>query len=152
MVAEGDVGRPGDRHGRPAPLSPVVRDQFRRQRTRDTKPEVALRRELHARGLRYRIDRPVLAGHRFRADLVFGPARVAVFVDGCFWHACPEHGNRPKNNSSWWNDKLAANIRRDRRTDEALTAAGWISYRIWEHEDPSIAASQVAALIHARRA
>jgi DNA mismatch endonuclease (patch repair protein) len=137
---------------RPAPLSATVRDQFRRQRTRDTKPELALRSALHRAGLRFRVDRSVLPDRRFRADVVFGPTRVAVFVDGCFWHSCPIHGNRPKNNAEWWAVKLDANVERDRSTDGLLTAAGWLPVRVWEHEDATVAAARIGAVVTARRA
>ena len=136
---------------RPRPLSPMVRAQFARQRTRDTAPEIALRRCLHRYGLRYRVDHKVLPGHRFRADVVFGPSRVAVFVDGCFWHCCPEHGNRPKNNALWWESKLARNVERDAETDRALLRAGWLPVRVWEHEDPTTAAARVQAVVQSRR-
>jgi DNA mismatch endonuclease (patch repair protein) len=119
-----------------------------RVRRRDTAPELALRRILHARGLRYRVDRaplPDLA--RRRADLVFGRARVAVFVDGCFWHGCPEHATMSKTNSDWWASKLAGNVRRDRDTDRRLANAGWSVVRIWEHEDPNTAAEKVGAAV-----
>ncbi|WP_420752095.1 very short patch repair endonuclease [Rhodococcus sp. O3] len=114
-----------------------------RQRRRDTAPEVALRRELHRRGLRFFVDRAPLAGLRRRADLVFPRRRLAVYVDGCFWHRCPVHATDPKNNSEWWAAKLAGNVARDRDTDARLAAAGWTVVRIWEHEDPLVAADRV---------
>lgn len=152
-VTDRPTGPSGPTSGsvRPRPLSDTVRDQFRRQRTRDTGPELALRRELHHRGMRFRVDRTVLPGQRFRADIVFGPSRVAVFVDGCFWHGCPLHGNRPKNNSGWWDAKLTANTERDHRTDGLLTAAGWAPVRTWEHEDPTAAADRIEPLVRVRR-
>lgn len=114
-----------------------------RQRRRDTKPEVALRRALHRRGLRYFVDRAPLKGMRRRADLVFPRRKVAVYVDGCFWHSCPVHATKPRNNAQWWADKLAANVARDRDTDQKLLAEGWRVVRIWEHEDPALAADRV---------
>lgn len=113
------------------------------QRRRDTKPEIALRRELHRRGLRYFVDRAPVKGVRRRADLVFPRRKVAVFVDGCFWHSCPQHATFPKNNAQWWTDKLAANVVRDRDTDARLAEQGWTVIRIWEHEDPLVAAERV---------
>lgn len=110
---------------------------------RDTLPERAIRSELHRRGLRFRIDRAPLPGLRSRADLVFGPARVAVYVDGCFWHSCPEHGTRPKANAEWWGRKLDRNQERDREFDRILRENGWEVVRIWEHEDPVAAADRV---------
>ncbi|OZE93218.1 very short patch repair endonuclease [Rhodococcus sp. 15-2388-1-1a] len=114
-----------------------------KQKRRDTKPEVALRRALHRRGLRYFVDRAPLKGMRRRADLVFPRRKVAVYVDGCFWHSCPIHATKPRNNAQWWADKLAANVTRDRDTDEKLLAEGWRIVRIWEHEDPAEAADRV---------
>jgi DNA mismatch endonuclease, patch repair protein len=116
---------------------------MRRQGRRDTKPEMLLRRALWARGLRYRVDRAPLPGIRRRADIVFGPAKVAVFVDGCFWHSCPEHATLTKSNRDWWMEKLAANVRRDRNTDSKLSEAGWTVVRVWEHEDMEQAADKV---------
>lgn len=115
---------------------------------------MTLRRGLHARGLRYRVDRPILKGdRRRRVDIVFGPARVAVFVDGCFWHLCPEHGNIPKSNSKWWRAKLERNVARDRDTDGRLREAGWHVLRIWEHElreDPDGVIDHVEAVVRAQ--
>jgi DNA mismatch endonuclease (patch repair protein) len=114
-----------------------------KQRRRDTKPEVALRRELHRRGLRYFVDRAPVKGMRRRADLVFPRRKVAVYVDGCFWHSCLIHATKPRNNAQWWADKLAANVARDRDTDTRLIEEGWRVVRIWEHEDPVVAAQRV---------
>lgn len=127
---------------RPEPSSDHVRRRFENQRRVDTKPEMQLRRELHRRGLRYRVDRAVLDDRRRRADIVFPGPRVAVFVDGCFWHLCPEHGNVPKANRDWWRAKLEGNVERDRDTDRQLREAGWRVIRIWEHE---VRANLVAA-------
>lgn len=129
----------------PAASSEVVRDRFTAQRRRDTAPEMALRRELHRRGLRYRVDLAPIGGRR-RADIVFTRVRVAVFVDGCFWHRCPFHGTSPRSNQDWWNDKLDRNVARDRDTDLRLQRAGWTVVRIWEHEDTvkAVAAVQEA--------
>jgi DNA mismatch endonuclease (patch repair protein) len=117
---------------------------------RDTAPELALRSELHRRGLRFRVDRPPLTGLRSRADIVFGPARVAVYVDGCFWHSCPEHGTKPKANAEWWERKLARNRERDAETDRVLREHGWDVVRVWEHEDPEEAAARVEAAVRVR--
>lgn len=114
-----------------------------RQRTRDTAPEIALRRELHRRGMRFFVDRAPLPGLRRRADLVFPRRRVAIYVDGCFWHRCPQHATDPRRNGEWWADKLAGNVARDRATDSALGEAGWRVIRIWEHEDAVEAAIRV---------
>ncbi len=120
------------------------------QLARDTQPELALRRLLHASGLRYRVDRAPLPGLRRRADLVFGPARVAVFVDGCFWHGCPQHGTSPRLNSAYWSAKLQRNRARDLDTDAQLTRAGWLVVRGWEHEKPSEFSARVQAALAAR--
>jgi DNA mismatch endonuclease (patch repair protein) len=124
---------------------------MRRQARRDTAPELALRRALHRRGLRYRVDRAPLVGIRRRADIVFTRVRTAVFVDGCFWHSCPLHATVPKANREWWVAKLAANVERDRATDRRLEEAGWSVRRVWEHEDMELTASSIADHVRARR-
>lgn len=106
----------------------------------DSAPEIALRRELHRRGLRFRKHVSGLPG---RPDLVFTRVRLAVFCDGCFWHRCPSHGTSPKNNSGWWQAKLEANVERDLRQAAQLTAAGWTVLRVWEHEPADTAANRV---------
>jgi len=122
---------------------------MRRQRRRDTVPEIALRSALHRAGLRYRVEF-ALPGLRRRADLAFTTARVAVFVDGCFWHGCPEHASWPKQNSEWWREKIEANRRRDRDTDERLRHDGWTPIRVWEHEPVESAAERVAQAVRQR--
>ena len=126
-----------------------TRRRMQRQRRRDTKPELALRRALHARGWRFRVDIAPLPGLRRRADVVFTRHRVAVYVDGCFWHSCPTHRTIPKNNHAWWVAKLLANVERDRDTERRLQSAGWITIRLWEHTalDEAIASVE-AALPH----
>jgi DNA mismatch endonuclease (patch repair protein) len=125
---------------------------MQRQRTRDTHPELALRRALHRLGLRYRIERRLDPTSRCRADIVFGPARVAVFVDGCFWHGCAEHTPRAvKANGDYWVNKIRANRDRDAATSERLAAMGWLVMRVWEHEAPADAAARVAAAVRQRR-
>lgn len=118
------------------------------QKRAGTKPELALRKLLHARGLRYRVDAALpIKGIRRRADLLFTKAQVAIFVDGCYWHACPIHGTKPKSNAAWWADKLEANVLRDRDTDRRLTELGWTVVRVWEHEDPMEAATRIEAIV-----
>lgn len=124
---------------------------MQRQARKDTKPELALRGELWRRGLRYRVDVAPLPKMRRRADIVFTKAKVAVYVDGCFWHSCPEHATVPKSNRDWWIEKLAVNVRRDRDTDQRLRSAGWEVVRVWEHEDPSGAADVIEQLVRYRR-
>nr|WP_244299122.1 very short patch repair endonuclease [Streptomyces viridochromogenes] len=117
---------------------------------RDTKPERTIRSLLHAAGKRYRVDyRLQLEGARPRPDIAFTRARVAVFVDGCFWHCCPEHGRQPGVNGGYWGPKLERNVARDRAADEALAAAGWSVVRVWEHEDPDRAAARIIAVLDA---
>ena len=122
-----------------------------RQARRETRAEIALRSALHRRGLRYRLHQKLLPGLRREADIVFGRARIAVFVDGCFWHSCPIHGSQPKANSVWWQTKLEANRARDRDTDDRLRRAGWLSIRVWEHEDMEAAATDIAIAVVKRR-
>ncbi|MFE3259027.1 very short patch repair endonuclease [Nocardia sp. NPDC059229] len=121
-------------------------------RSRDTKPELALRSLVHAAGLRYRVAQRPLPEIRRSVDLVFGPAKVAVFVDGCFWHGCPEHYVPPKTNPDYWNSKIGGNVVRDRDTDAKLEAAGWLVLRFWEHEDPASASEEVVRTVVQRRA
>jgi DNA mismatch endonuclease (patch repair protein) len=122
-----------------------------RQRRRDTEVERALRSHLHRRGFRFRIHQRPLSGLRREADIVFGSTRVAVFVDGCFWHGCPTHGTWPRANADWWRQKIESNIARDRDTDARLRDAGWEAVRVWEHEAPDEAAQRVADVVNGRR-
>jgi DNA mismatch endonuclease (patch repair protein) len=105
-------------------------------RSQDTGPEVAVRRLVHAMGLRYRKNIRPVPSLRRTADLVFPRQHVAVFIDGCFWHGCPEHHRLPRANAEYWTTKVESNRRRDMATDETLAAAGWTVLRFWEHEDP----------------
>ena len=125
---------------------------MRANRRRDTKPELRLRHALHARGWRYRVDTPVLPGVRRRPDIVFTRQRVVVYVDGCFWHACPQHGTKPKANAEFWAEKLAANRQRDADTDDRLAYAGWTVVRIWEHEDLTTAVTRVELALRSSEA
>ena len=138
-----------DRKTPPASTTDALR-RMSAQRQRDTKGELELRSLLHRRGLRFRVHAP-LPGLRRRSDIVFTRARVAVFVDGCFWHGCPEHGTWPKQNADWWREKIEANQRRDRDTDARLRAAGWTVIRVWEHDDPSQAADRIAEVVRRAR-
>lgn len=129
--------------------TPGIRRRMQLQRGRNTKPEMRLRRELHRRGLRYRLDQPVVPGtKRRRVDIVFPTARLAVFVDGCFWHGCPEHGRRTHDVNGWyWPDKIAGNRQRDRDTDARLIDSGWQVIRVWEHDDAVGAADAIEAIV-----
>lgn len=121
---------------RPPPSSPTASKVMRANPPAGTRPEARLRSALHQRGLRFRKDLLLHAGGlRARPDIVFTRRRVAVFVDGCFWHRCPEHATTPRSNSAYWTSKFAANIDRDRRLTAALKAEGWTVLRIWEHVD-----------------
>ena len=104
-------------------------------RRTDTKPELALRHALHRMGYRYRKDYrlDLASGRRVRPDIAFTARKVAVFVDGCFWHACPEHGSKPRANEWYWSPKLIKNVERDRVNNAALALAGWTVIRLWEH-------------------
>lgn len=118
-----------------------------RQLVRDTRPELDLRRELHRRGWRYRVDLKLFSGLQRRADLAFTRSKVAVFVDGCFWHGCSTHRTIPKSNDDWWRDKIEQNRRRDADTDERLRAAQWTVIRIWEHVPVADAVEMVEAAL-----
>ena len=122
---------------------------MRANRRTDTKPELALRKALHALGLRYRkdyrLDLP--AGVRVRPDIVFTARKVAVFVDGCFWHCCPDHGSQPAQNTWYWEPKLRRNVDRDRAADAALGEAGWTVIRFWEHESIEAAVAAVVQML-----
>jgi DNA mismatch endonuclease (patch repair protein) len=121
---------------------------MRSNRHRDTAPELRLRRALHALGHRYRVSLPVQAGGvRVRPDIVFPRQRVAVFVDGCFWHCCALHGRRPADPTGYWTAKLDRNVERDRRVTSSLEAEGWRVVRIWEHEPVDEAVTFVAAAL-----
>jgi DNA mismatch endonuclease, patch repair protein len=119
---------------------------------KDTKPELALRSALHRAGCRFRKDFPIMVdGIRIRPDVVFTRAKMAVFVDGCFWHGCPEHGHRPKVNGWYWEPKLARTRDRDRRNIELLERHGWATYRMWEHEAVEAACDLIVSTLRTRR-
>ncbi len=128
-----------------------VRTIMRANRGRDTRPELALRSLLHQRGLRYRVDVRPITDIRRRADVVFPKDRIAVFVDGCFWHGCPEHYRPATKNVQFWSEKLDGNRARDAQTNEALRAAGWTVIRIWEHEDMNEAARLIETAVRERQ-
>ncbi|MEV6193541.1 very short patch repair endonuclease [Streptomyces sp. NPDC051920] len=116
-----------------------------RQASKDTKAELVVRRLLHAAGLRYRVEYPVPGMARRRIDVAFTRAKVAVLIDGCFWHGCPQHATQPKANAEWWRQKLDRNMARDLETTEHLVAQGWTVLRFWEH----VPAEEVAAVVRA---
>ncbi len=138
----------------PTPSSPAASAIMRSNGWRDTTPELAVRSSLHRRGLRFRTSLTIsLAGRRWtRPDVVFPRARVAVFIDGCFWHGCPEHGRAPKANAGYWGPKLAGNVARDRDTDAQLDGLGWRVVRAWEHRDPEAVADRVERIVRSQPA
>lgn len=121
-------------------------------RSSDTAPELAVRRLVHAAGLRYRVNARPVPTLRRTADLVFTRRHVAVFIDGCFWHGCPEHHRRPTANAAYWRSKVERNRERDASTDDALRAEGWTVLRFWEHEPPEAVAAAITAAVRAASA
>lgn len=130
--------------------SPGVRRGMQANRGRDTSPELAVRRLVHAAGLRYKVDARPIPDLNRRADLVFTRARVAVFIDGCFWHGCPVHGTTARANAEYWAAKLARNLERDEETNRALGEAGWLVLRAWEHELAEASAERIIEAVRAR--
>ena len=137
--------------GPSAPSPSGASARMRNQRERDTGPEIVLRAKLHRLGLRFRIHVRPVDGLRREADIVFRPARTAVFVDGCFWHGCPDHATWPKVNAAFWKSKIEANQARDLATNGLLGANGWEVIRVWEHEDMDSAAVKIRVTVGARR-
>jgi DNA mismatch endonuclease, patch repair protein len=136
----------------PIPSSPAATTIGKGNRRTGTRPELALRSEVHRRGLRYRVDHLLRVGEvKVRPDLVFTKARLAVFMDGCFWHGCPEHGRRPVTNPGYWGPKLDRNLIRDRQVNQCLLTDGWAVIRVWEHEPAGEAADRIVALFRVRR-
>lgn len=151
FVRPDSVVRHSTMASRPVPSSPSVSARMSAARRADTSPELALRSALHRRGYRFRLQRPLAFDRRRRADIVFPKERVAVFVDGCFWHSCPQHGTMPKANRAWWEAKLERNRERDADTDRRLADDGWCSVRVWEHEAPESAADRVIECVRQQR-
>ena len=122
----------------PKPINSVSTKKMRSNRRTDTKPEIALRSALHRSGLRFRKDYPIRLpdGRTVHPDIAFTKKKIAIFVDGCFWHSCPEHGSTPKSNQDYWIPKLSENVERDKCTDTGLRANGWQVVRVWEHSGP----------------
>lgn len=155
MRAELDRDRPAAARATVLPVGTAVswatsartRKTMQSTRSRDTAPELALRSELHRRGLRFRVCSPPIKGVRRSADVVFRRQRIAVFLDGCFWHGCPTHYIAPKQNDDYWSSKLRTNQTRDADTDHRLREAGWSVVRIWEHVPVPDAADQVEAVV-----
>jgi DNA mismatch endonuclease, patch repair protein len=139
------------RPGIPPASSDAARKRMETAKGQDTKPERQLRSHLHRLGLRFRLQQKLLDGLRRKADIVFRPVKVVVFIDGCFWHGCPVHGTWPKLNAEFWRDKIESNRRRDADTDARLAEAGWHVIRVWEHEDPLEAARRIEGVVRGRR-
>jgi DNA mismatch endonuclease, patch repair protein len=136
---------------RPVPSSDAAARRFRAQRRLDTAPELALRKALYARGVRYRLQQRLIPGLRRTVDLAFPKVKVAVEVRGCFWHCCPEHGTLPRANAEWWRAKLLHNVARDRETEQLLIADGWFVVTVWEHEKVEDAVDKVLLAISQRQ-
>ena len=136
---------------RPKPSSISARNRMKATKPRDTAPEKALRSELYKKGLRYRVDaRPIKELNR-RADIVFRSTKVAIFVDGCFWHGCPIHGTQAKANAEFWKNKIRQNQMRDEDTSKRLKKAGWRVVRVWEHENPEKTSDKIYNVIVKRK-
>lgn len=136
---------------KPIASSKVVSTNMKRQKSKDTQCELAVRRHLHSAGLRYRVDFRPLQNQRFRADIGWKSLRLAVFIDGCFWHGCPLHGTTPRSNTEWWAEKLSKNKQRDIRVVQQLEDAGWTVVRFWEHEPAEIVAAEIISLVSTLR-
>lgn len=135
------------RIARPVPSSEAALKRMKAAKPRDTAPEKALRSALHRKGLRFRIDEKPIKDLNRKADIVFRSAKVAVFVDGCFWHGCPIHGTQAKANAEFWKNKIEQNQARDLDTNEQLKKAGWRVVRVWEHEDPERVSQKIYSLV-----
>jgi DNA mismatch endonuclease (patch repair protein) len=136
---------------RPAASSPAVSARMSIHPRRNTGPEVAVRRIVHACGLRYRLNAPVPGQSRRTIDIAFPGDKVAVFIDGCFWHGCFEHRPLPRANREWWAQKIALNRRRDDETVAHLRELGWVALRYWEHEKPDVVADRIVRVVRSRR-
>lgn len=136
---------------RPVPISEVVSRAMRSMPEHSTGPEMAVRRSIFANGLRYRVQYPVPRAPRRSIDIAFPGIKVAVFIDGCFWHGCLEHRSIPSNNRDWWQNKIDQNRSRDRDTDAKLRSAGWLVLRFWEHESTELIVSKVHEVVEARK-
>ncbi|MEU0587372.1 very short patch repair endonuclease [Streptomyces sp. NPDC006132] len=131
--------------------SAAKRRNMQAVRSRDTKPELLVRRLVHASGLRYRVAARPLPNLRRTADMVFRSAKVAIFIDGCYWHGCPEHYVSPRTNFGYWSEKVTRNVARDRETDSKLEQAGWLVLRFWEHTPAEESAAEIIRLVRDRR-
>src|ERR1700730_457397 len=128
--------------GKPVPSSAEASRRMAATRGTNNRVDHLLRSALHRRGLRFQVQRRLIPGTNRTVDIVFPRARLAVFVDGCFWHDCPTHGTRPKSNVEWWRRKICQNVERDQDTNRRMRGLGWRVLRVWEHEDPEDAAQR----------
>ena len=142
----------GRRVGVPSASSLDAQRRMENQPQRDTRPEKTIRSLLHREGFRFFVDRSPLPDLRRRADILFPKAKIAVYVDGCFWHGCPQHGTWPKANAEWWKQKIETNRQRDIDTNARLAAAGWTTLRVWEHDEPTRAAAKISSALASRSA
>jgi len=145
------TGKKSRNYTRPLPSSEAVSRRMSATGQRDTPPEKEIRKRLFAKGLRYRVDYPVLTKPWRRGDIVFPGIKVAVFVDGCFWHGCPVHGTWPKANADFWREKIETNRARDADTDRRLRENGWLVIREWEHEPPDDVVERIVRAVEERR-
>jgi len=129
------------------PSSPEASRRMAKVRQKGTDAEIALRRALYRIGLRYRVDYEVMKKPRRVADVAFPGLKIAIFVDGCFWHGCPEHASWPKRNAEFWRQKIEANRHRDADTNDRLRSMGWTVLRFWEHESPNRSAGVIAQIV-----
>ena len=136
---------------RVAPSSEAALKRMKAAKPRDTSPELAIRSILHRKGLRYTVDTRPLEQLNRKADILFRKQRIAVFIDGCFWHSCPMHGTHAKSNADFWAEKLKKNQERDLDTTKQLEAAGWVVIRIWEHEDPILTSEKIYEIVKAKQ-
>lgn len=136
---------------KPAPSSDSALKRMKAAKPRDTAPEKALRSALHKKGLRFRVDEKTIRELNRKADIVFRSAKVAVFVDGCFWHGCPIHGTKAKSNAEFWENKIRQNKERDADTNKRLNKIGWKVIRVWEHEDPEKISDKIYRIVRQRQ-
>jgi DNA mismatch endonuclease, patch repair protein len=141
----------GPRRDKPPASSPTVSERMSRQAQKNTSVELEVRRRLHRCGLRYRLHVPVPGVPRRTIDIAFPAQHTAIFLDGCFWHGCPTHGQIPRSNSAWWGQKIQGNVDRDANTTAHLMSLGWHVLRFWEHEAPEAVVERIYPEIIARK-
>jgi DNA mismatch endonuclease, patch repair protein len=135
---------------RPRASAPSVRQRMQTTGRRDTPPELRVRSLLHRNGYRFRVDVSPVSATRSRADIVFPRLKFAIYIDGCFWHGCAQHGTWPKANGDWWRHKIETNRNRDVANTTILMRSGWTVIRVWEHEDPDIVVETIIAALRSR--